>query len=103
MSVLIEYAMFPTDKGEAVGKYVSEIIKMIRDSGYPYQLTAMGTIIETDTMKEALNLIENSYKILEPFSNRVYSSIKIDIRKGQNNRLKSKIETIENQIGKVNK
>ncbi len=103
MSVLLEFAMFPTDKGESVSQYVSKVIDMIRNSGYPYKLTAMGTIIETDTVREALDIVEKSYTVLEPFANRVYSSIKLDIRKGKNDRLKTKIESIENKIGEVNK
>ena len=31
MSVLLEFAMFPTDKGESVSNYVSRIIKMIKN------------------------------------------------------------------------
>lgn len=103
MSVLLEFAMFPTDKGETVSQYVSKIIKMIAESGYSYQLTSMGTIVETDTVKEALELVENSYKVLEPFSKRIYTTLKMDIRAGQSNRIKTKIESIEKQIGKVNK
>ncbi len=95
--------MFPTDKGESVSSYVSKIIEMIRNSGYPYKLTAMGTIIETDTLTEALNIIDKSYIILEPYANRIYASIKLDIRKNKNDRLKTKIEAIENKIGKVEK
>ncbi len=41
----------------------------------------MGTIIETDTIDEALNIIKKSYEVLKPFSNRIYSSVKFDIRK----------------------
>jgi len=103
MSVLLEFAMFPTDKGDSVSQYVSKIIEMIRKSGSPYKLTAMGTIIETDTLEQALGLINQSYKVLEPFSNRVYSSIKLDIQKNKTNRLISKIESIESKIGDVNK
>jgi len=49
MSVLLEFSMFPTDKGESVSTHVSKVIKMIHDSGVTYQLTPMGTIIETAT------------------------------------------------------
>ncbi len=45
MSVLMEFAIFPTDKGESVSKYVSKVINMIDKSGIRYQLTPMGTII----------------------------------------------------------
>ncbi len=103
MSVLLEYAMFPTDKGDSVSKYVSQIINMVRNSGFPYKLTAMGTIIETTTIEEATNIINKSYSILEPHSKRVYSSIKLDIQKNKENRLVSKIQSIENKIGEVNK
>lgn len=53
MSVLLEFSMFPTDKGESVSAYVSQVIKMIDQSGVSYRLTAMGTIIETDTLHDA--------------------------------------------------
>lgn len=102
MSVLMEFAMFPTDKGDSVSEYVSQIIKMIRESGYDYKLTAMGTIVETETLEEALSIVNLSHKVLEPFSNRVYSSINLDIRRGKSNRLKNKIASIESKIGKVN-
>jgi len=103
MSVLLEFAMFPTDKGDSVSQYVSGIIKMIRESGYPYKLTAMGTIIETDSVEQALELVNQSYKVLEPYSNRVYSSIKLDIQKNKSDRLNKKIASIEAKIGEVNK
>ena len=103
MSVLLEYAMFPTDKGESVSKYVSKIIENIKNSNFQYKLTAMGTIVETQTVKEALKVIDESYEILKPFSNRVYASIKLDIRKDHKNRLIDKIKSIENKIRKVEK
>jgi uncharacterized protein YqgV (UPF0045/DUF77 family) len=35
---MLEFAMFPTDKGVSVSNYVSRIIKMIDKSGASYQL-----------------------------------------------------------------
>jgi len=100
MSVLVEFSMFPTDKGESVSPYVSRIIKMIDESGVPYKLTPMGTVFETETMEEALEILNKAYKQLEPDCNRVYSVAKFDIRKGKSNRLKQKIESVEKQLGK---
>jgi uncharacterized protein (TIGR00106 family) len=101
MSVLLEFAMFPTDKGESVSQYVSQVIKMIDESGVSYQLTPMGTIVETETMDEALVIIKKAYEVLEPHANRIYSSLKFDIRKGKSNRLKQKIASVEKHIGAV--
>jgi uncharacterized protein (TIGR00106 family) len=103
MSVLLEFAMFPTDKGESVSDEVSKVIAMIRDSGVSYKLSAMGTIIETDTLAEALNIVQKSNDILEIQSNRIYSSIKLDIRKNTKNRLETKIQSIQNKIGNIDK
>ncbi len=103
MSVLLEFSMFPTDKGGSVSPYVSKVIKMIRDSGVSYKLTAMGTIIETETLPEALRIIQNAYNELEPDSSRIYSSIKMDIRKSQTGRLEGKVNSVEEKIGKINK
>lgn len=102
MSVLLEFSMFPTDKGSSVSEEVSRVIDMIRSSGFDYKLTAMGTIIETETLEEALDIVNRAYQILEPRSERVYSSLKIDIRKGLSARLEGKIQSIEQKIGRVN-
>lgn len=102
MSVLLNFAMFPTDKGTSVSPYVSRIIEMIRESGTTYQLTAMGTIIETETVDQALEIVRKSYALLENDSDRIYSSLTFDIQKGKQNRLESKIKSIETKIGKVN-
>ena len=103
-SVLLEFSMFPTDKGESKSEYVSQVIKVVKDSGYPYQLTPMATIVELDSVSEALALIKDCYEVLDEMQcNRIYSVMKFDIRNGKRNRLKTKIESVENKIGEVNK
>lgn len=106
MSVLLEFAMFPTSdecrEGSSVSAQVSKIIDAIDKSGVSYQLTPMGTIVETDTMKEALAVIELAYEQLSDCE-RVYSSLKFDIRKNTKNRLKTKIASVEKVLNrKVN-
>lgn len=102
MSVLVNFAMFPTDKGPSVSEHVSKVIEMIDKSGVTYKLTAMGTIIETETLPEALAIIQNAYNILEPYCDRVYSTMNLDIRKNKSGRLAQKIQSVESKIGKVN-
>ena len=98
MSILLELTMFPADKGESVSRYVSEVIKVIKESGYPYVLTPMSTIIEFETFEEATELLNKCYKVLEPLSNRIYAVCKFDIRKGRSNRIKQKIESIKKYV-----
>lgn len=102
-SVLLEFSMFPTSpdgrEGAGVSGYVSKIIDMIDKSGVAYQLTPMGTIIECGSMKEALGVLEQAYECVSDCE-RVYSSLKFDIRHGKSNRLKSKIESVEKSLGR---
>lgn len=95
-------SMFPTDHGESKSEYVAQVIKIIKESGYKYQLTAMATIIETKNIDEALALTKECYEILESLGcNRVYATLKFDIRKGHTDRMKSKIQSVEKHIGEV--
>ena len=104
MSVLLELSMFPTDHGESKSEYVSQVIALIRSSGYDYQLTPMATIIETNKMSEALELCAKCYDILDSLGcNRVFATMKFDIRNGHDNRLKGKVESIEKHKGEVSK
>jgi uncharacterized protein (TIGR00106 family) len=96
--------MFPTDKGESVSPYVSKVIKLIKESGLPYKLTPMATIIETDDINEVFKLIDRAYKILqEEGCNRIYLVMQVDYRKGKSNRMEQKIKSVESKIGEVNK
>ena len=103
MSILMEFAIFPTDKGASVSEYVSKVINMIKNECNSYKLTAMGTIVETNSFEEALDILNKSYKILEQDSDRIYSSVKFDIRKSKVDRINNKIKSIEDKIGNVNK
>lgn len=102
MSVLMQFAMFPTDKGASASPYVSRIIAMIRESGHAYQLSAMGTIVETETLSEAQAVVANAYNLLKDDCSRVYCTVTFDIRDGAKGRMHQKIASIENKIGAVN-
>ena len=103
LSVLMEFSMFPTSpdgrEGASVSKEVSKVIDAIDKSGVAYQLTPMGTVIEAKSMKEALGIIELAYEQLDECE-RVYSSLKFDIRKNCTNRLKTKIESVEKVLNR---
>jgi uncharacterized protein (TIGR00106 family) len=103
MSVLMQFAIFPTDKGTSVSNEVSLVIEMLEKSGINYKLGSMGTTVETESFGDALEILQKSYQILEKNSERIYASINFDIRKGVENRMIKKVESIESKIGKINK
>lgn len=100
MSVILQFAMFPTDKGISVSPYVSQIVEMIAHQGFVYQLTPMATLVETETITEALDIVARAYALLEPESERVYVTASLDIRKGSLGRMERKIKSVEEKIKK---
>jgi uncharacterized protein (TIGR00106 family) len=103
-SVLLEFSMFPTSgdcrDGASVSAYVSRIVDMIDQSGAAYQLTPMGTIVETGSVKEALAIVEKAYEVLGEDCERVYSALKLDIRRNKSGRLKGKVDSVEKKLGR---
>lgn len=103
-SVLLEFSMFPTSgdcrDGASVSAYVSRIVDMIDQSGADYQLTPMGTIVETASVAEALAIVQKAYEVLGDDCERVYSALKLDIRKGKSGRLKGKLDSVEKRLGR---
>lgn len=97
--VLAEFSMFPTDKGESVSQWVAQVIKLIDSSGINYRLTPMGTILEGN-WDEVMGVITGCFKILEPQSNRIYVTLKVDYRRGDNSRIESKVQKIESLLQK---
>ncbi len=97
----MEFAIFPTDKGISVSNDVSKVIQAIKDSGFPHQLTAMGTLVETETVAQALKIVEQSAGILQVASDRVYSTVKLDIKKGAQNMLLNKVRSIEEKLKQI--
>lgn len=101
MSAIMNFAIFPIDKGDHIGDYVSKVIQYIKDSGVKYQFTPMGTIIEAPTVPEVLKVIEESYKIMDPISDRVYCVMNMDYNKNKSDLIQKKKQSIESRIGEV--
>lgn len=100
MSVLIQFAMFPTDKGESVSPYVGKIWDVIKNSGFNYQPNAMSTAIETNTVEEALKIVNDCYKVLEPDCNRVYTTFTMDVRQDHQNCMENKVKSALREMKK---
>ena len=96
----MNFAIFPTDKGTSVSPYVARIIEVVRSAGFEYQLTSMGTQVETNTLDEALQILSESSKVLEPDCERVYLSVNFDIKKGELGRIRSKVSSVEEKLKK---
>jgi len=97
--MLVQFSIFPTDKGESVSAYVAEAIRIVESSGLPYRFGPMSTSIEGD-WDEVFAVIKRCRDKLREQSNRVYIVISVDDRKGAANRLEGKIKAVEEKLGR---
>ncbi len=102
MTTLVEFSVFPVGEGASVSAQVAAVVALVRDSGIPYRLTPMGTIIETDTVGHALDLVGRCCDLLVGQGcGRVYCTTKLDIRPGENPRMSAKVDAVTARIGAV--
>lgn len=97
--VLLEFSMTPLTKGESISAYVARSLDIIDKSGLPYQLTPMGTIIEGE-WDDVMAVVNACHIIMSSDCNRISTSIKIDYRAGASGRIKSKVESVQQKLGR---
>ncbi len=92
--MLVSFALFPTDKGESVSKYVAKTIDIVDRSGLPYRTSAMSTVIEGN-WDQVFKVIKKCHHAMAKECNRVYMVITIDDRRKAKNRLTGKVDKVE--------
>lgn len=96
--VLLEMSLVPMDAGESVSEHVAECVRIIRDSGMPYELHSMGTIVEGE-LPAVLALMQQCLEHLAAKSSRVSCAAKLDYRPGHSGRIRKKVESVEAKLG----
>jgi len=94
VSTLINFAIFPLNKGESVSPYVARALKIIRDSGLAYKLNPMGTSIEGE-WSEVMGVVTRCFEEMNKDCDRIYMTFSADYRKGASGRIESKVRSVE--------
>lgn len=100
MSLMTFVSMTPLGKGESVSKYVAKAVNVIHGSALPYVVTPMGTIIETDTWDDVMSVLKQGFQQMQKECTRISMIIKIDYRAGKSGRIKAKVDSLEQKLGK---
>jgi uncharacterized protein (TIGR00106 family) len=97
MSVLVNFSIFPLDKGESVSQYVARAVKIIKDSGLAHKLGSMGTSIEGD-WDEVMSVVTRCFKQLTEDCDRIYLTIAGDYRRKGKDRIAAKVDSVEEKL-----
>ena len=97
--ILLEFSLYPTDKGESVSKYVAPVLDKIDKSGIPYRLTPMGTILEGE-WDDIFGLIKECFDQMKQECKRITLIAKMDYRDTPGGRITGKVERIEQRLNR---
>lgn len=97
--VLLEFSMTPLGRGSSVSPYVARCIDIVQASGLDYELHAMGTIVEGD-VDQVLGVLRQCLQALAADCDRVTCSAKLDYRPGHSGRIRSKVRSVEEKLGR---
>jgi len=97
--VLLEFSMYPTDKGASVSDQVKRSLEIIDDSGLPYKLGPMGTTIEGE-WDEVMGVVTRCFERMKQDSGRIAVNLKVDYREGAAGCLESKVATLKAKTGR---
>lgn len=97
--VLLEMSIVPMGVGDSVSSYVAECVDLVDQSGLQYELHSMGTIVEGE-LPAVLALMQSCIEKMAEHSDRVTCAAKLDFRRGQSGRLKAKVTSVEQKLGR---
>jgi len=97
--MLIEFSIVPIGSGSSIGDKLAEVLKIVDESGLPYKINPMGTVVEGE-WDELFSLVKKCHETLVKKEERVLTTITVDDRKGKPNRLEEKVKSVEKRLGK---
>ena len=97
--MLVEFSIVPLGRGSSIGDQLAEVLLIVDESGLPYKINPMGTVIEGD-WEQVMELVKRCHSSVMKNGDRAITTIKIDDRTGKTNRIEEKVKSVERRIGK---
>src|ERR1700735_1485573 len=97
--MLASFAVVPMGTTGGVKDLVAEALKIVDESGLPYELGAMQTTIEGEP-EQVMEVILRCHRRMLELAPRVLTHIAIDDRRGATGRLEGKVRDVEEVLGK---
>jgi uncharacterized protein (TIGR00106 family) len=95
--MIVAFSLTPLGVGEAVGEYVADAVRVVRESGLPNRTDAMFTSVEGE-WDEVMDVVRRAVEVVAARAPRVSLVLKADIREGVTDGLTAKVEAIERHL-----
>ena len=86
----------PIDRGSSLSRYVKKAIEAIKNTGLEYQVTPMGTVIQSESLQSIFDCSRSAVEaIRKEGSDRISLNLKVDIRFDKDIDFESKLKAVE--------
>ncbi len=98
--MLVAFSISPTSTADdgSVSEAVAAAVRVVRDSGLPWELTAMFTTVEGE-WDEVMAVVKRAVDVAAEVSPRVGLVLKADIRPGFEGQLSAKVQRVQGLLG----
>lgn len=96
--MVVEFSIVPLGTGSSVSDKVARVLKTVIESGLPYKINPMGTVVEGE-WDEVMDLINACRQEVLRESERVLIRIDIDDRPGRKGVIEGKVASVEKKLG----
>ena len=103
--MLLAFSVSPTTTDApdgSVSEAVARAVRVVRDSGLPYETTSMFTTIEGE-WDECMDVVKRACAAVAEVSPRVALVLKADIRPGWTDQMTAKVERVEARLRRPTK
>ena len=83
----------------SVSSYVAAAVSALEETGIQYQISGMGTQLESDSASELFNAIQVAHEaVFAQGVDRVYTTVKIDDRRDADRGIADKVLSVKNKL-----
>lgn len=94
--VIVQFTTAPVGEGVGVSRFVAEALREVEGSGLRFQLTPMSTVLEAESLREAVEVILRAHEaVFRAGAERVITDIKIDDRRDEPRVMEDKVEKVK--------
>jgi uncharacterized protein (TIGR00106 family) len=84
----------------SLSKYIAAAVSAIDSNGIKYELTGMGTLLESNDLGKIFSAITDAHEaVFKTGAERVATSIKIDERRDEERTIKDKVSSVTHKLG----
>lgn len=97
--MLVEMSIIPVGGDAHLSDQIAEVLRIVDESGLPYQLTPAGTCIEGE-WDAVMALVRRCHEQVRTHASHVFTTIKIEDEAGAENKLMKNVASVAEKVGK---